>query len=133
MTDKDKKIEFNGKLYEPGKYYLTLRGELVELHSVTEVYSLKFQVLGLGDNRYSYEDELIAVNVAGPDAHLFGTIEDAPFVAEAGKAYQFSDDGIRWFIRTFEFKYEMGYKVKCGWVYKHCRPVPKEERLEYGD
>jgi hypothetical protein len=134
------KVEYNGKLYELGKYYVFSlpRGDqqagLYSLSGINKGSEFPF----IANSGYGFGLCSTADNVP------VGTIEDAPFKPEVGKLYQFSDDGERWVIAELETALGSVYvEQKClRGVFRvrlsesnlfYCRPVLSDQRAEYGD
>jgi hypothetical protein len=122
------KVEFKGKVYEIGKYYRSNK-MVGELTNIMPMDMLPFRISGFG----SYKIE--AVEVGQKDAYLFGTIEDAPFKPEVGKLYQFSSNGVVWFTEQFGGMTGNDLELYKGNLrnWQFCRPVPADQRAEYGD
>jgi hypothetical protein len=122
MSDK---VEFNGKVYEIGKYYMFGSAHIARLRHIKKNDFVA--------NDSSCWDNIRAIEITGTDANLFGTIEDAPFKPEFHKLYEFSDFGGAYFIAEFLKMDGKSFVTVQGKVCTDCRPVPADQRAEYGD
>ena len=86
-----KTIEYKGKVYEIGKYYLFGDSEWW----VTECLKLESIVDDAGDYVFKTRDDCWKLIRETPSSYSFGTITDAPVELEDGAAYTFDFNGVK--------------------------------------
>jgi hypothetical protein len=123
------KVEYNGKIYETGKYYLSGRS-VYQLNHISNSARFPFRVDSIDGYNHCHE-----INTIGDSPDIFGTITEAPFKSEIGKLYEFSDTGNLWWLhplRGVDYENTTHPYITNECNFKQCRPVPKSEQSEYG-
>jgi hypothetical protein len=122
------KVEYNGKVYEIGKYYSS--GKIIGM--LSKIAPSLNEPFTIGGWQFSRCEQVIEF---GDHSQLLGSIEDAPFSKpERGKSYLMkSKRKPNGCIRTFSHMNNNIFVDSEGGCWPKCRPAPVDQRVEYGE